>query len=409
MFSTQINSNYKPHFCADKTNKKAVMSQQNIFFGAGNIFLKLDSDGTYFPSDDQSILMPENRNTSAFKRLKNAFEGLNNFFDRFHNNIKFTITTGRNVGEYDYWKNLVKNAGINVPIPDKLITKNGGDSFLKDRQKKLKNGQLEPEWPSSGYVDNKKREEIRKLTNWDADYIRSSILTSLKDWDLPVLFAQSGLKDYGAKSYKQYWESTFKNYCDNLTAFMRDDGDLNFYIGLPINALKDKGNKQAFNLVKDSIITEITSRLDEKNIKYNLEYRESDWENSGGPGIAITPLINGKPLDKSYDIAKEIERAKKENDLVIIAGNGINDTPMLNPESYDLNSNNGKPLPMMSIAIGKEPTLIELAKKYPEYVIHIDEPHDLLNAVKTAIKRYAEKNNEFRNNLEPQIAKDIGL
>lgn len=354
-------------------------------FGAGKVCLWLDSDGTYFPNDDQNVLRPERRNTDAFWNLKKTFEDLNRFIRNQGEKVELNVTTGRNKGEYSHYLNLIKNAGLDWIIPDRLVTKNGGDVFLKTPAKTSKT-KLQPDWPSSINIDQAKRNDIKRLSNWDSDFIRSSILETLDDWDFPVVVGPTAGEDYGAKSYKHIWNLINDKFDNPWTAFVRQDGDLNFYIGLPPTGVLQE--------LQTSIVDSIKEKLDSKNIKYEIKHHTSDWENSNGPAIVITPKINNKPLDKTYDVAIALDKAKKENDLVIVSGNGSNDVQMLDPDSYSGTDN-----PMMSIVVGTNPKLLSLAKKHPDKVIVVNQ-YGLLDGVKQAVKVYADKNPGFKALLD---------
>lgn len=370
-------------------------SQPN--FGAGKIHLWFDSDGTYFPESDQNILKPEKSDTKSFKNLKAAFEALNKFISKFKKDIELNITTGRNRGEYRHYLDLVKKSGLSWVIPDRLVTKNGGDVFLKTSDNTPSEKAPHAGWPSLSSVDKSKREEISKLTRWDSNYIQSTILEVLEEWDFPIVYSPTGSGDYGAKSYKHIWNLVNERFNNPWTAFVRQDGALNFYIGLP-------PNNAAIN-VQDSIAGSIKSKLDAKGISYQMDITHSDWENSDGPSITITPKINDKKLDKVYDVTKAIKDAQKDNDLVIVAGNGSNDRTMINPETYsELTNSDG--LPLMSIVVGDNEKLLDVAKRYPQQVLSVGQ-YDLLDGVKKAIKLYAEKHPEFKSKLDPDIAKEI--
>ena len=369
----------------------------HISFGAGKVKLWLDSDGTYFPDNDQTILFAEKRNTERFSKVKQTFEQLNNFIQKFQQSIELNISTGRNRGEYKHFLNLVKEAGLNFIRPDRLVIKNGGDVFLSKPLNNNYDSTLQQDWPSDRFIDKAKREDIKKQSNWEAGLVQSAILESLEEWDFPVIIAPSGLGSYGSKSYHNIWKAVKEKENNSWTAFIRQDGALGFYVGFPID-------KSANNLT-NTIIKSIKEKLDDKNISYDLSYNETDWENSYAPAIVITPVINGKKLNKTYDIAKELEKAKKDNDLIIIAGNGPNDLEMLDPSSYSKLGDLAN-LPLMSIVVSDASELNDLAKNNPSKVIEVGQ-YGLLEGIKNAIKIYSQKNDTFKQNLAPELIKEV--
>jgi hypothetical protein len=382
-------STYKPGL------KPVNRDNSNINFGAGKVKLWFDSDDTYFPHSDQGILSSENKKHPVFLKVKQAFESLNNFITRNKEDVELNVTTGRNRGEYRHYLDMVKKAGIIWIKPDRLVTKNGGDVFLSSS--KLPEKEIVPDWPSARHIDHSKRDDIKEITGWDANYIKSSILETLEDWDFPIVYAPSGGSDYGAKSYKNIWDQVKSRYDNSWVALVRQDGDLNFYIGLPPNHAADK--------IQHSIVDSIREKLDSKSIKYDMTVRDSDWENSNGPSITINPLINGKPLDKTYDVRKAIIQAIKDNDFVIVAGNGSNDRTMLDPATYTDLCDIDK-LPMLSIVVGDNPKLHQLADQYPDKFLKVGH-FNLLDGVKQAIKKYSDTNPDFRKHLPHAIAEEI--
>ena len=50
--------------------------------------------------------------------------------------------------------------------------------------------------------------------------------------------------------------------------------------------------------------------------------------------LVYTPKIDGNELTKVFDTKEAVSKAIKNNDLVIVAGDGSNDFEMLNPLEY---------------------------------------------------------------------------
>jgi hypothetical protein len=297
------------------------------------------------------------------------------------------VTTRRNALEYKYFLDLIREAGLKFVIPESLVTKSGGDKFIAQNKSSLKD-YIDNDF-KSGCADKTKFDEIQKITNWDPKYIKTTILDILSDIDLPVLIAPNGNYDYKDKSAGNILKDR-----SSWTALFRQDGDLNFYIGLPVS---DAGRN-----IKQFIADRIKEKLDQKNISYVIDILDSDWENCHGPGISITPKINGAILDKDYDIAKALEKAIVEKDLVIVAGNGKGDRSMLDPESYrryfpDIEP---KDLPLMSVVVSEEKCLRELADNNKDQFVVVEDAYNLKDGIKQAIKKYSTTHSDFELNTD---------
>lgn len=347
---------------------KISKSYSNIAFGNGEVKLWSDFDGTLFPSDEDDL-----HKKREVKKLSSYFDDIKRFFVNSKGQAECNITTGRNfVTFFKSFSNL-KTIGIPVIEPDRLVTSDGGDIYIKSRETGI----------TVDYrnVDKQKRQEIKELTNWDGDYIRSSIIQVFKDLDIP-LCQPLNLNPSVEKI---------------IFPVLRNDGNLQICIDIPKAMLSDE--------FLDKVAKSIKPKLDEKNIQYEYYFEDYVPAFHRGPCIIIKPKPKGKPLVKYYDVQKAIEKATREKDLVIVAGDYINDYNMLNPETYAKTPDEIKKLPMIGIIVGNNPKLLELARKYPEKFV-ITKPFKLLEAVKTAIKNYADIHSDFelkselRNQLE---------
>lgn len=150
-----------------------------------------------------------------------------------------------------------------------------------------------------------------------------------------------------------------------------------------------------------------------------------------------------KPLNASKlsDAKKQLDNITKNktNDILVVAGSDINDIEMLTLNNYYSTNEKGIPnssaaleyfnnIPLVSIFVdnrteaeraNKESTLSKLLEnnKYANYdgrlrFIHVDpkdanKPHSLDEAVKMAVASYAKVNEEFKNNLSPEMKEII--
>ena len=369
---------------------RTASPRSQVVFGKNVVHLWLDSDGTHFPDDDQTILNPGRSGEKRFQDIKKAFNNLSSFIRKCSDTVKLNITTGRNRGEYKHFLKLLGGAGLDYVSPERLTIKNGGDVYVNTKSLPLKD--FIGKGMSSDSIDTAKAEEIKKVANWDADYVRSSILKSMEDYDFPILMSPNGNSDYGDKSANNILRDR-----GSWTAFLRQDGDLNFFIGLP---LSESGKNNA-----PALAEKIKTKLDKKEISYDLTLRDKDGENSDGPAIVITPKINGHKLGKDYDVARALKAAIKEGDLVIAAGNGSNDEVMLNPDSYKDISENENDLPLMSVVIPDKQCLRDLVQKHPDKVIAVEDAYHLQDGIKLAIKKYAESHPDFE--LKPEMKNSL--
>ena len=179
---------------------------------------------------------------------------------------------------------------------------------------------------------------------------------------------------------------------------------------------------------------------------YHYNDNKHGIESAHHPALEICPSVNKNqtPLTKLYDTQKAVEKAIKENDLVIIAGDSSNDAEMLNignyfkpdesikhPEGYDKEWNDEifkrgealeetieknpqlkkqlEELPVISIIVknkdGKAPFVPPPYKKCGK-LIEVEEGK-LLDGIKQAIKMHAEVNPKYKEKLSPDLKKEI--
>lgn len=334
-----------------------------ISFGQGEIKFWTDFDGTLFPANEDNL-----SSKRTVKKLKKYFEAINNFFSASKGRADCHITTGRNFISFNHIFNKLKNNGIAILTPSKLVTSNGKDVFVKP---------LHSNKPIT-YKDSdkSKQKELQKLTNWDIKYIRSFIVGIFKDLDIPLGQPMNVNPDIKEIIYP----------------VLRNDGDLQIDIDLPKELAQETFIKNLMDTIKQ--------KLNEKNISYDLTFEDYDPVYHRGPSIIIVPKLKGIPIDKSFDIREALKKAENENDLVIVAGDYKNDYNMLDPANYAKTPDEMLKLPMRSIVVGNNPTLAKLAEKYPDRVLITKEFH-LLEAIKQAIVDYTHQNPDFK--LKPEI------
>lgn len=417
----------------------SLKSNQTVNFTAGKVDVYSDFDGTYFPEKHSRMHdLPQEDNV----KLKDYFKVLKKFFNNTKDDITFKITTGRTFGEFQTISELIKSKGIEMPLPDALITKNGSDEYLKtgsDRQF-YKSGQF----PFSYAEPNPEKEKaIQAETGWDSS-LRAKLRQILEKYNFHVIErdSENPVTDYGQKSimaHVRYDDFELKDGLKPNSEWkvgLRNDGNLKIYVSFPYDMLHANERKAAYEEIKEAFAKYLT---DERNVKYiSKEYRDE----IGGkrPVIEYTPQMqDGNPLSKLYDTKKAVERAIKENDFVITAGDGKNDFEMLNPLNYietsDLDPKLQKEIQNVSDknieSILKNATIVERIKKLPFAGILIKSEENeissilthfkkyckiieaengkLQEAIKQAIKTYADKNTDFVSNMSENLKKELGL
>lgn len=301
-----------------------LRTQSLISFTAGKTTLYSDFDGTFYPYSQNSNLKDSKTNTDANKYFSKIHSLKNNFNDK----LDIKLTTGRTYGEIKDIFQKADKSGVSIPMPSSIITKNGGDEFYNT------NSQITPFPFDKSTVNYQKRETIKNISNgWEGEKIQSKIMEILADNDLKIVSAPTNgpIEDYGVLTS----QNILRNSPNTDIALMRQDGMLGFNIAFSIPN-KDKG-------ITHSVKKEIKDYFDKNRISSTIIEADSDFGATGMPSLTILPNVNGAALTKTFDISKAIETAKKENDLVIIAGDGGNDKEALNPASYIKNNDKNFP------------------------------------------------------------------
>ena len=412
---------------------------QKINFTAGKVDMYSDFDGTYFPEKHSNMY---NLSQDGKKGLNDYFKSFKRFFANVQDDFSFKITTGRTFGEFQTVSELIKSNGIEMPFPDAVITKNGADEYAKITSDKsfYKNG----EFPFSYEKPNAEKEQaIKAETNWDFS-LKSKLRQILEKYNFHIIEhdSENSAADYGHKSLMAHVRYDDFELRDNMApqsewkVGLRNDGNLKLYVSFPYDMLHAGERKAAYEEIKQAFDNFL---IDEKCVKYSFkEYRDK----IGGqrPVIEYAPQMeNGMPLSKLYDTRKAVEKAIKDKDLVIVAGDGKNDLEMLNPLNYietkDLSPELRKNIKDASIenieSILKNSAVAERIKKLPFIGIVIKNEESPINqflsnfkplgkiveiengklqgGIKQAVKMYASENDEFAENMSENLKKELGF
>lgn len=328
-----------------------INSKKQTGFSAGKVKLFADFDRTFLPSTQKDF--SNNHDANYYNMMQNIFTNFKNFLDKTKKSLFFTITTGRTYAEYETIAEIARDRKFNMPFPDNLIVKNGSDEHIKiSTDEEFYNGGY---FPFAYSETNKtKEEEIKKLTGWDGEHLKKTLIGLFKKYDFHVVEAGSehSKEDYGWRSLfddanpdKLHYEmnNTFQGTDKpEWKVGFRNDGNLKIFYTLPFELTPPTPERVvAIKDIEDTFF----STLRTQGIKFKDYTLPQNKECAERPCRAIEPLVDenlqyfsdkkvNQGLTKFYDTQKAVEEAKRNNDLVIVAGDSSNDETMLNPMFY---------------------------------------------------------------------------
>ena len=439
---------------------KIAKIANQLNFMAGKVQVYSDFDGTYCPAKHSSLHI-EGEN----EFMNEYCSKLDKFIKSTDGDIHLHITTGRTFGEYEAISHLLKIRKFHLPLPESFISKNGSDEFIK-------NG-TDNEFYEKGIFPYKysepnkiKEDEIKKLTNWDGEKLKSFIKDLSHRYKLKLIEADSenSVKDYGNNSlfsegklnpneWKKLPNSQGKIQEHNhpIADFVlgaRKDGNLK------VNLIfsPDYGYCSERNYIYDNFMNEIKEYLKKNNVEYSMDWDIASNRNHYRTHCNITPKINNSALTKLYDTKNALIQAVKNDDMVVVAGDGSNDFEMLNPLEYieqkdwekyksktecedfykadmrkkliflndalegrndklkqELESNGLikqiREMPLLSIIVDKENSSLRLIKETFERfgkVVTVDKGK-LDEGIKSAIKEYASQKDSFKTAMSDKL------
>ena len=308
---------------------------KNFSFKAGKAYLYSDFDGTYFPIKHSELHKNEQN-----RFLLDYCDRIGDFLKKTDKDLSFHITTGRTFGEYEMVHELLNKKGYKLPYPETMISKNGADEFIKQ------NG---GDFPfKESVVNQAKREQIKKSANWDGKELKDYIRNLAQKYYLKCIEADSenSVKDYGDRSLFSdgklnagEWrklpnvDGKIVDHINPIADYaigMRNDGNLKVNIIFP----PDFGYCQERTSIYDNFVNEIKGFLDGKNTDYVMDWTVASPRTHYRIHCDIMPKLEDKALTKLYDTKNAFREALKNNDILIVAGDGSNDFSMLNPLEY---------------------------------------------------------------------------
>ena len=308
----------------------------------GKVILFADFDGTFMPFSHESVCT--DRSKFPKEEFSRYFGLFSEFLKENENKLELIITTGRNLPKFMAFLEHIRRNEAYIPLPKKVIVNNGGDIYqCNNPEDFFVSGNAE--YSNYNQDAQKKREEIKKLTGWDGSDIKNKIISILNSFNFQVL--EVPINEFSS-TYEELSLSYYldKNGLDHETshfASIQDDGLLGFHIAF----CKNMNNNE--NCLAD-LCQEISNTF-ESRVSYSLQTTLYDWQAGYGPSVRLLPSIDGKPLNKLFDVKECVKNVieNKTDDLVIAAGDDENDIAMLLPESYS--DINGEIKPFLGIQV----------------------------------------------------------
>ncbi len=315
-------------------------------FGENKIYIYSDFDRTLSPNTTGDVFYATDKN--KIEKAKNNFELINKILEKYKD-ITLFITTGRTNDELRLMYDLYKKQGIVFPNAKSIYIKEGADEILKDKN-------ITNDYPYT--ISNTSRnEKIKNKTHWNKKDLTQKVFNIIKENNLTPLECNSTLS---AEKYGKYSIFSTPEKIKNDTVLFRNVGEMKLFLGF-VNEIPQKKY--------DKIKQEISEYLEKQGIQYKLKEKTQDHECNKFRTMMFMPVIENHILSKRYDVKEKLNTIDN-TDLVIVAGDGINDVEMLNPVSYtDKNSEEEiKKLPYLGIIVQKEnepePELEKLNSKF---------------------------------------------
>ena len=397
-----------------------IIPKSNISFKAGQTSIYADFDKTYTPFSHVEMcnrnLLPEG--SERRKEFNEYFQKFKDFYDTAKGKVLLTITTGRNLPEYKYVEENLKDKHLTYFSPDVIITKDGGDRFVK------KDGK----WQK----DTAKSLEIADKTNgWDSLKVKIDIKNIIRQEYKNPVFIESYVNrtkdDYGPISLERVFDTLTPEQAENYVSFTKDEDnaiEIAFSNNIPTERIKERIE----DYFKKNNIKAVVKHYPQDYNGFCPQMYNGQKEIAPGNKMFIKPAPDDVPISKLYDVKKALKKVIDDNtnDLIIAAGDEGNDEKMLNPLNYlslyGINVDKSVPyrvlfrdekilsaidkMPFYSIVVGNSQKLDHLRKMdtaLRERGINkiicipdsLDKENGLLKSIKTAMYDYADKNLEY--------------
>jgi len=268
------------------------------------------------------------RKATLVYRLLQKFQKV---FDSTRDDLKFHITTGRTLGEYDAVSHLIKMQGFELPLPNKVIAKNGGDQYMKTGTDAdfYRRGIF----PFRYDVTNQQKDaDLKALIGWDGPKIKARLKQIFEEHNLRIVEADSenSVSDYGSRSLFSSGKLRYEKDSVQLRGGMkptadwavglRNDGNSKIFITFPYDMDFCPERRGVWN----SINEKIRNLFDEIGTNGVHSYvKQYDNECGGRPYKVYEPLVDKNlregvrkvqehGLTKLYDTKQAVKRAIKK-------------------------------------------------------------------------------------------------
>ncbi len=400
--------------------KPIIPIYSSISFKAGKTSVFADFDNTYTPFSHNEMCQKDVfvNNQNKRNEFNNYFSSFKNLKDAAKDKFVLTITTGRNAAEYMFVENALNEQNLDYFSPDYLITRDGADKFVKQNGRWIK--------------DTGKDNIIQKKANgWNAQKIKSDLKRLISQITKNTFVIEAPVNrtkwDYPGISMQDKLEKTNSPDIENYISFSKNEEDIieiAFANKLPV----DKFKQLITGYLDNSKIDSVLNHYPKDNNAYFPQYANGMVYYEPGNRMIIKPKVDNKEINKLYDVKEAVKDivVNDTNDFVIAAGDEINDEEMLNPLNYidiwGINIDKNKPineilenenvldaiykLPLKIIIVGNSPNLEHLREmdkvlksKGIDKITCINSPDDsqngLSNAIKKAMYKYSEQNDEY--------------
>ena len=275
-------------------------NQNKIGFKMQKTYLITDFDGTLKPDDMNSV----------YEKYR-YFQSISNFQHELCSKLKIIITTGRNKSSCNTIENEMDyvNKGIDIFVRREYRRNNIPMHFLQPTH--------------------------------HADFIRrlcypnvSSIITENGEKkyniiDNKLVYSQR-YEEKKNKFLKERYQIELKEIEDIIKEVIKNEpffsNEIQYSKHFPSTlSIKCLNNEPYYYKY---IAWQINTELTKKNKSFEM------FHNRNNNSILIKLKRNGQCIAKDCYVAMKLEKAKKNNDLIIVAGNDVNDIEMLNIFSY---------------------------------------------------------------------------
>ena len=157
---------------------KIAPINQNLPFMAGEVKILSDFDGTFMPDEfNHDVICNSSKplDKDAFNSYFDEFQRFLSSADDGKKTTELTISTGRNLSEFNYYMKKIKDRGLRIPVPDKLIVVNGGDEFIKSKKPDFFSSDREDMFEEADINWKKKKQLTRLVINWYGFKIKDKV------------------------------------------------------------------------------------------------------------------------------------------------------------------------------------------------------------------------------------------